>query len=151
MTPHPGPRGATLGCLVICIRSWARPGRCKRGPGPGSRETAETLVSPEPGSLGAVASARATKMAARVQAGRTRVTAAISRHSSHIYLHRSSSHLPLASLVLTAVQQVHRLPPPSEIRSRSPLAFAQADLIPPLFSVLRFVGEISEESELRGK
>jgi len=89
-------------------------------------------------------------MAARVQAGRTRVTVAISRHSSRIYLHRSS-HLPLASLVLTAVQQVRRLPPPSEIRSRSPLALAQADLIPPLFSVLRFVGEISEESELRGK
>ena len=133
------------------------PGRAdaKGASRPGSRETAETLVSPEPGSLGAAASARAsaraTKMAARVQAGRTRVTAAISRHSSRIYLHCSSSHLPLTPLVLTAVQQVRRLPPPSEIRPRSPLALAQADLIPPLFSVLRFVGEISEESVLRGK
>jgi len=90
-------------------------------------------------------------MAARVQAERTRVTAAISRHSSRIYLHCSSSHLPLTPLVLTAVQQVRHLPPPSEIRPRSPLALAQADLIPPLFSVLRFVGDISEESELRGK
>ena len=123
-----------------------------KGPsGPSSRETAETLISLELGSLGAAASVRATKMAALVQAGRTRVTTAISRHSSRIYLHCSSSHLPLAPLVLTAVQQVRRLPPPSEIRSRSPLALAQADLIPPLFSVLRFVGEISEESELRGK
>ncbi|KAG2535644.1 uncharacterized protein LOC120693494 isoform X2 [Panicum virgatum] len=52
-------------------------------------------------------------MAARVQAGRTRVTAAISRHSSRIYLHRSSSHLPLAPLVLTAVQQVTLVRNPS--------------------------------------
>ena len=129
------------------------PGRAdtKGASGPSSREMAETLVSPKPGSLGAAVSARAMKMTARVQAGRTRVTAAISRHSSRIYLHCSSSHLPLTPLVLTTVQQVRRLPPPSEIRPRSPLALAEADLIPPLFSVLRFVGDISEESELRGK
>ena len=68
-----------------------------------------------------------------------------------VYIFTAPPTSPLASLVLTAVQQVCRLPRPAEIRSRSPLALAQADLIPPLFSVLRFVGEISEESEPRGK
>ena len=139
MTPHPGSRGATLGCLVAWTRYWAWPGFPRAwlpGYGKNPRFPRATL---------------ARCGGARVQAGRIEVTAPISRHSSGIYLHRSSSHLPLAPLVLTAVQQVRRLPPPSEIRPRSPLALAEADLIPPLFSVLRFVGDISEESELRGK